>query len=129
MKHRMLEFLVKEMDFTSFYIEASMSRCRYINDYVLYGKGDIDTATAIQGFYVWRVEEVKNMIDWMRQYNTTVPEERKVKFFGYDIQINNLGWKGLKDFYTKVNRQYYDLKFKLARVQVYARICDLTLKL
>lgn len=35
MKHRMLEFLVKEMNFTSFYIEASMSRCRYINDYGL----------------------------------------------------------------------------------------------
>lgn len=105
MKHRMLEFLVKEMDFTSFYIEASMSRCRYINDYVLYGRGDIDTATAIQGFWIWRVEEVKNMIEWMRQYNTTVPEERKVKFFGIDLQINDRGWEGLKDFYTKVNPQ------------------------
>src|SRR4030095_5956689 len=44
MKHRMLEFLVKEMDFTSFYIEASMTRCRYVNEYVLCGKGNLDTA-------------------------------------------------------------------------------------
>lgn len=103
MKHRMLEFLVKEMGFTSFYIEASMTRCRYINDYVLNGKGNLDTATAIQGFVTWRVEEVKNMIEWMRQYNATVPDEKKVKFFGYDLQINDNGWKELKDFYAKVN--------------------------
>ncbi len=103
MKHRMVEFLVKEMGFNSFYIEASMSRCRYINDYVLNGTGDLDSATAIQGFWTWRVEEVRNMIDWMRQYNTSVPDEKKVKFLGYDMQVNNLAWEGLKDFYRKVN--------------------------
>ena len=105
MKHRLLEFLVKEMGFTSFYIEASMTRCRYVNDYVLNGIGDPDTATAIQGFPCWRVEEVKNMIGWMRQYNASVPDEKKVKFFGCDLQINDQGWKELKDFYRKVNIQ------------------------
>ncbi len=103
MKHRMLEFLVKENGFVSFYIEASMTRCRYINDYVLYGKGNLDTATAIQGFVTWRVEEVKNMIEWMRHYNATVADERKVKFFGYDLQVNDYGWKELKDFYNMVS--------------------------
>ncbi|HMG68712.1 MAG TPA: erythromycin esterase family protein, partial [Chitinophagaceae bacterium] len=56
MKHRMLEFLVKEMGFTVFAIEASYSRCRYINDYVLNGKGDLDTATTIHGFTTWSTE-------------------------------------------------------------------------
>lgn len=103
MKHRMLEFLVKEMGFTSFYIEASMSRCRYINDYVLFGKGSLDTATAIQGFVTWRVEEVRNMIAWMRKYNMSVPDDKRVKFLGYDLQLNDNGWKELKQFYSKVN--------------------------
>lgn len=106
MKHRMLEFLVKEMNCASFYIEASMSRCRYINDYVLYGKGNLDTATAIQGFTVWRVEEVRNLIQWMHDYNQSVSEEKKVKFFGFDVQLNNEGWDELKQFYTKVNPSY-----------------------
>lgn len=105
MKHRMVEFLVKEMGFSSFYIEASMSRCQYINNYILYGIGDPDTATAIQGFVPWRVEEVKNMIGWMQQYNTTVPDDKKVKFFGFDLQFNDLGWEDLKNFYRRVNAQ------------------------
>jgi erythromycin esterase len=103
MKHRMLEFLVKDMGFSAFCIEASMSRCRYINDYVLYGKGSIDTATAVQGFWTWRTEEVKNMIEWLRQYNLSVTNEKKVIFFGFDMQMEDYAWKGLKFFYGKVN--------------------------
>lgn len=105
MKHRMLEFLVKEMGYTSFYIEASMTRCRYINDYVLYGTGNLDTAAAIHGFYVWRVEEVKNMIEWMRKYNASVSDAKKIKFFGYDLQINDFGFKALKEFYSIVKAE------------------------
>jgi erythromycin esterase len=103
MKHRMLEFLVNEMGYNSFYIEASMARCRYINDYVLYGKGDLDAATSIQGFTTWRVQEVRNMIEWIRMHNKSLSEEKKVKFMGYDLQINDFGWKDLKQFYNTVN--------------------------
>ncbi len=102
MKHRMLEFLVKEMGFCSFYIEASMSRCRYINDYVLYGKGNLDTATAMQGFVTWRVDEVRDMIEWLRLYNKDQEVGKRVKFLGYDLQINDVAWRGLHDFYRKV---------------------------
>jgi erythromycin esterase len=101
MKHRMLEFLVKEMGFTSFYMETSMSSCHYISDYVLFGIGDLDSATVLTG--IWKGEEVKNMIKWMRQYNASVPDENKIKFFGIDLQSNDHAWKELKDFYGKVN--------------------------
>ena len=103
MKHRMLEFLVNDMGFNSFYLEASMTRCRYINDYVLFGKGNLDTATVIQGFVTWRVEEVRNLIEWVRIHNKSVTEDKKVKFFGYDLQGNDYGWKNIKQFYNLVN--------------------------
>lgn len=85
-KHRMIEFLVKEMDFTVFAIEASYPACLNINAYVLHGTGDRATALASQGFWTWDTEEVSEMIEWMRIYNQTVPEDKKVRFFGFDIQ-------------------------------------------
>lgn len=39
-KHRMLKFMVKEMGFNAFGLEASYSGCQPINEYVLYGKGN-----------------------------------------------------------------------------------------
>ncbi|SHJ47544.1 erythromycin esterase family protein [Aquimarina spongiae] len=90
MKHRMLEFLVKEMGFTLFGIEASHVGCKPINDYVLYGKGNSRDALSAQGFWVWNVESVIDMIEWMYRYNKTVPEAKKVKFIGVDTQTVGL---------------------------------------
>ena len=85
-KHRMLEFLVKEMGFTIFAIEASYPACWNVNEYVLTGKGDPAAALASQGFWTWDTNEVADMIAWMREYNKTAAPDRKVRFLGYDIQ-------------------------------------------
>lgn len=91
MKSRILEFLVKEMGFTVFLIEGSYAGCNNINDYVLEGKGSSYASLTSQGFWTWDTKEVIDMIEWIREYNKTVPPEKKVKFLGIDIQNNGLG--------------------------------------
>lgn len=107
-KHRMLEFLVEEMGYTVFGIEASYPACYKINDYVLYGKGDRDKALAGQGFWTWNTEEVAAMIDWMREYNTDAPEEKKVQFLGYDIQNIDLGMELIINYLKKIAPGYVE---------------------
>lgn len=101
-KHRMLEFLVKEMGFRVFAIEASYSACQNINDYVM-GKTD-DGAKALdsQRFWTWNTEEVRAMLDWMRSYNASVPADSKVKFVGFDIQYNDTGKIRLLEYLKRV---------------------------
>jgi len=86
MKHRMLEFLVKEMGFTVLGIEASFPDCLTINDYVLTGKGNLGQVLDAQGFWTWNTEEVAAMIEWMRRYNADPKTKQPVKFYGYDMQ-------------------------------------------
>ncbi len=87
MKHRLFEFLVKQMGFTVFAMEASFQGCENINNYILYGKGDAHSALTSQGFWTWDTEEVIEMIEWMRKYNKSVAYNKKVRFFGFDSQI------------------------------------------
>ncbi len=86
LKHRMLEFLVTEMSFTVFAIEASMPEGFDVNEYVLTGKGDPAKALAGLYFWTWDTEEVLDLIRWMRAYNADPRHEKKVKFYGYDMQ-------------------------------------------
>src|SRR5436305_4848388 len=58
LKHRMLEFLVTEMGFNVFGIEATMPEAFDINQYVLTGKGDPVKALAALNFWTWDTEEV-----------------------------------------------------------------------
>jgi erythromycin esterase len=87
-KHRLIEFLVKEMGFTVFALEASYPATLKINDYVLYGKGDRAQALAEQGAWVWDTNEMSELIDWMRAYNQTAPASAKLRFVGFDFQNN-----------------------------------------
>jgi erythromycin esterase len=86
LKHRMLEFLVSEMGFTIFAIEATMPESFDINEYILTGRGD--PVKALAGIYVWPwdTKEVLEMIEWTRSYNADPRHARKVKFYGFDVQ-------------------------------------------
>lgn len=85
MKHRLLEFLVKEMDFKVFAIEAGYAVCFDINNYVLNGIGKKEEVLAGQGYWNWDTEEVLAMIEWIKNYNETVDEKEKVSFWGVDM--------------------------------------------
>lgn len=97
-KHRMLEFLVSEMGFTVFAIEASLPDCIAINDYVLHGKGDPEKAVAGQGFWTWSTEEVLDLVRWMRRYNENPARAVKLKFYGFDMQNERSAANAALDF-------------------------------
>jgi erythromycin esterase len=101
-KHRMLEFLVREMGFRVFAIEASYAACQNINDYVMGISQDGPKALDSQGFWTWNTEEVRAMMDWMRTYNQSVPADKKVKFVGFDIQFNDPGKTKLLEYLKRV---------------------------
>lgn len=102
MNHRMFEFLVKEMGFTDFAIEASFAGCKNINDYVLYGKGDAHSA--VQSLW-WGTQEMIDMVEWMRSYNQGVEDDEKLKIFGIDPGDNSKtgGIKKVRDYLEKVD--------------------------
>ncbi len=103
LKHRMLEFLVTEMGFTVFGIEASMPEAYAVNNYLLTGKGD--PARALNGlyFWTWNTEEVLDMIQWMRQYNADPTHVKKVKFYGFDMQSAPLAVRRTLAYLQKVD--------------------------
>jgi erythromycin esterase len=103
LKHRMLEFLVSEMGFTVFGIEATMPEAFDVNEFVLTGKGDPARALAGLYFWTWDTEEVLDMIRWMRNYNADPHHEKKVKFYGFDAQVPTRAARVTLDYVSKVD--------------------------
>jgi len=103
MKHRLLEFLVEEMGFNVFAMEASMPESRAVNAYVLEGKGDAVEALTGLHFWIWNTVEVLDMIRWMRRYNEDPRHARKVKFYGFDMQEPRLAAARVAEFLDRVD--------------------------
>ncbi|MFD3156869.1 erythromycin esterase family protein [Haloimpatiens sp. FM7330] len=104
MKHRMLKFLVEKMDYNVFGIEACMSECMAVNDYVLYGKGEAEQVVKKMGFWTWDTKEVVDMVKWMREYNEN--HTKKVKFYGFDMQSSCTAVEKVQAYLKKVDKEY-----------------------
>ena len=86
MKAKMFKFLATHCGFLVFAIEAPYAGTMKVNDYVLYGRGDVLSAMKSMEFWTWDTEEVKDLIEWIRSYNIGKGEKEKLKFFGFDCQ-------------------------------------------
>ncbi len=84
MKHRILEFLVNEMGFTTFAIENGWDVSRLIDTYVMTGRGSARALLLNEPFLSWQTQEVLDLIEWMRAYNANPSHTTKVHFAGID---------------------------------------------
>ncbi len=96
MKHRMLEYLVKEKGFTIFSIEANMPESYALNEYIIDGKGDPKKLMAGMYFWTWNTQEVLDMIEWMKKYNETAA--KKIMFTGFDMQTATVASKVVRNY-------------------------------
>jgi erythromycin esterase-like protein len=88
MKHRLVEYLVEELGFTWFMIEASTPEAHLLDAYVLGAEGDPEQLIRGMYFWTWTTEEVLAMVEWMRAYNAR--SDVKVHFTGFDMQTPNV---------------------------------------
>lgn len=85
MKHRMLEFLVCEMDYENFGMETSADVAKVINDYIAGRNGNPKDVL----YWPWATVEVMDMLDWMRAYNADPGTTRKLTFYGIDPGVGD----------------------------------------
>jgi len=106
-KHRMVEFLVNEMDFTVFAIEATFAGALELNDYILTGNGDPRRALGALVYPAWTTEAILDMVNWMREYNAT--HDKKVKFYGFDNKPATGSARAVYNYLKKTNTtKHYD---------------------
>jgi erythromycin esterase len=101
-KHRLVEYLVTELNFAAFAIESSFATCHAINEYILHGKGDRAAALTEQWYVPWDTEEVSALLDWLRAHNQGVAAEKKVRFYGIDLTRNEKGRQAILAYLRQV---------------------------
>jgi erythromycin esterase len=103
MKHRVLEYLVKEKGFNTFGIEATWAECERINDYVHGAPGDPRKLLSAQRFWTWNTQEVLDMIEWMRRHNQNPGGAPRVSFRGFDMQYSRVTMDDVEAFVGRVD--------------------------
>lgn len=89
MKHKMLRYFVEEHGYRGIIMEADFGECLKANEYVLHDVGSIEEVMLNMHFWTWKTEEVKDMIQWMHDYNLEKPLEDRIYYLGSDCQFTD----------------------------------------
>jgi erythromycin esterase len=110
-KFRVFKYLVTEMHFKIFGLEAGFAECLQVNDYILYGKGNVKQAIRGMRYWMWSNRDFLRMIEWMRCYNADKPMEQKIKFYGFDMQLDAAALQLITESLKKLDIGYFNAHF------------------
>lgn len=103
LKKEVFQQLVETTQIRAFVLEGDFGGCALINQYIHGGEGDIKEITKLLGYRIYRTDYMKNLIEWMREYNETASPEEQVRIYGMDMQYDGRCIALLKQFYEKVD--------------------------
>lgn len=88
-KLRVIDFLVREMDFDVIAFEGPFATMNDLNAYVQTGTGDPrailrDMAVRLR-YLFWNTEEILALVEWMREYNAHRGDQPAIEIAGADL--------------------------------------------
>jgi erythromycin esterase len=88
MKHRLFRYLVENRQHRAFGFEADFAESLYFDNYVCSGEGNLTELMRTKMiFWTWKTEEVKDLLEWMRTYNSGRSEGDQIHYLGFDCQF------------------------------------------
>jgi erythromycin esterase-like protein len=87
---RITQRLITEKSFTAVAVEADWPDAWRVNRYVRGLSDDADATAALSGFrrfpaWMWRNTEVRDFVEWLREYNASRDRQKQVGFYGIDL--------------------------------------------
>ena len=107
--------MVEKRGFTAFALEADYGECAEINRYIQGGEGSAEEMVQKFAFPIYHTKEMAELISWMREWNESAPEEKKIRFYGFDMQDPEGSYAFLKD---------YSLSHKLTTEEEFSKNLD-----
>lgn len=92
LKHRLFRHLVQVHDHQALGYEFSFAASLALDRYVMGGEGSLDEL--LSGLsWIQANQQVCALLEWMREHNSTQPQEHRIHFIGIDSQLDmwNLG--------------------------------------
>ena len=107
--------MVEKRGFTAFALEADYGECAEINRFIQGGEGSAEEMVQKFAFPIYHTKEMAELISWMRDWNESAPEKKKIRFYGFDMQDPEGSYAFLKD---------YSLSHKLTTEEEFAKNLD-----
>ncbi|WP_345989363.1 erythromycin esterase family protein [Chryseobacterium sp. Chry.R1] len=107
MKYRISEYLIKNLNYNIFSLEANMPESYVMNNYI--NKNTDSPKDVLRGmyFWLWQTQETLDFVEWLKLHNENM--NNKVLFDGFDMQYYLGALQQITDIYKANNYELDDI--------------------
>lgn len=106
MKDRLFRYLVQKHGYQTIAFEANFGRSVIVNRFIHGQNTDLTWAAAAARsmyFWTWSTDEVRELLQWMKDYNVNKPVSQQLSFYGFDCQYADDEFPLIREFLAKVD--------------------------
>ncbi|WP_338876247.1 erythromycin esterase family protein [Spirosoma sp. SC4-14] len=106
MKDRLFRYLVQKHGFQTIAFEANFGRSVIVNRFLHGQTSNLASATDAAKsmyFWTWSTDEVRELLQWMKEYNMTKSANQQLSFYGFDCQYADDEFPLIREFLSKVD--------------------------
>lgn len=95
--------LVATTNVRALILEGDVGGCEMANLYIQGGEGTAEEVTRHLGYGIYRTDQMRDLVQWMHDYNQTAEEKDKVRLYGMDMQYDEDMMAVINAFYAKTD--------------------------
>lgn len=107
MKYRISQYLIKDLNFNIFSLEANMPESYLMNNYISRNIDSPEDVLRGMYFWLWQTQETLAFVEWLKTHNEN--NNQKVVFDGFDMQKYFGALKQVRDVYNAHNYPLDDI--------------------
>ncbi|WP_078433821.1 erythromycin esterase family protein [Metabacillus halosaccharovorans] len=104
LKLQVFETLMKKENVRVFILEGDFGGGQQINNFIINGEGTAEDAVNTLDYSIYKTEQMIDLVQWMHDYNKSVKEDEKIRFYGNDMQRYDFTKKELLDYFAIINK-------------------------
>lgn len=102
----LVQRLVRDHGYRLVAFEGTLGDFSPVNQYIHGDSDDLDAAISSLEFYFWRTEAIKQLFEWLREFNRGRPDADRVDVRGYDAQFHDINAGAIQSYLDRVDPEY-----------------------
>jgi erythromycin esterase len=86
-KFQIIKYCITNLNYSTIGIESDYAGTQIANDYIQKGIGTPENAVYNMGISAWMTKEMREILEWLKQTNTSKTDQNKISIYGFDMQF------------------------------------------
>lgn len=124
LKAGLIRLLVEQCEVRTVAFEADVTATLALDEYVRYGEGD--AVSGLDGLHkwMWQVESIRGLLEWIRAFNRGRPVDNRVRVRGVDLSRPAAPAAPLQSYFEAVDPEYAASREALAALEAFDGAAD-----